>query len=183
MSLEQRARSALSRDSRRRRGRRHDKRRVDCRRTGIYRGRCILRCRQCGADAWGAATGEDEGDEPALAVSLPLIDVGEPLVDSLVTVMAFGERPGSLTVAMSRGLALTGGIIAGGVVLLGHSPAVQAAQPRRVPPAAAEGGPSRVGRTHKDGYRSPACNCEPFSHARDVQHLVPDGHSPTTFNM
>jgi hypothetical protein len=63
-----------------------------------------------------------------LAVSLPLIDIGEPLVASLVAVMAFGERLGSLTPSMSTGLALAAGIIAGGVVLLDHSPLVQAAQ-------------------------------------------------------
>jgi drug/metabolite transporter (DMT)-like permease len=71
-----------------------------------------------------------------LAVSLPLIDVGEPLVASLVAVMVFGERLGSLTVAMSTELALAGTIIAGGVVLLDHSPVVQAAQARLIPPAA-----------------------------------------------
>jgi len=71
-----------------------------------------------------------------LAVSLPLIDVGEPLVASLVAVMVFGERLGSLTVAMSTELALAGTIIAGGVVLLVQSPVVQAAQARLIPPAA-----------------------------------------------
>jgi hypothetical protein len=63
-----------------------------------------------------------------LAVSLPLIDVGEPLVASLIAVVAFGERLGSLTVAMSAGLALAGGVVAGGVILLDRSPLVQAAQ-------------------------------------------------------
>ena len=63
-----------------------------------------------------------------LAISLPLIDVGEPLVASLVAVMAFGERLGSLTPAMSTGLAVAAGITACGVVLLDHSPLVQAAQ-------------------------------------------------------
>jgi NAD(P)-dependent dehydrogenase (short-subunit alcohol dehydrogenase family) len=39
---------------------------------------------------------------------------------------------------------------------------------RLIPPAEAEGGPSRLGRTHKDGYLSPAYSCEPSSHARDI---------------
>ena len=47
-----------------------------------------------------------------LAISLPLIDVGEPLVASVVAVMAFGERLGSLSPAMSTGLALAAGITA-----------------------------------------------------------------------
>ncbi len=63
-----------------------------------------------------------------LAVSLPLIDIGEPLVASLVAVMAFGERLGSLSPAMSTGLALAAGITACGIMLLDHSPLVQAAQ-------------------------------------------------------
>jgi drug/metabolite transporter (DMT)-like permease len=79
-----------------------------------------------------------------LAVSLPLIDVGEPLIASLVAVLAFGERFGNLTPATSAGLALSGGVIACGVVLLDHSPLVQAAQAQIVPPAAVERG-SRIG--------------------------------------
>jgi drug/metabolite transporter (DMT)-like permease len=63
-----------------------------------------------------------------LAISLPLIDIGEPLVASLVAVMAFGERLGNLTPATSTGLALAAGISVCGVVLLDHSPLVQAAQ-------------------------------------------------------
>ena len=104
-----------------------------------------------------------------LAVSLPLIDVGEPLVASLVAVMAFGERLGSLTVAMSTGLALAGGIVAGGVILLDRSPLVQAAQARLNPAAAIERGPSRVSRTHQDGDLSPARSCAPRRHGRDAQ--------------
>jgi hypothetical protein len=91
-----------------------------------------------------------------LAVSLPLIDVGEPLVASLVAVMTFGERLGSLTVAMSAGLALAGGIVAGGVILLDRSPLIQAAQARLNPATATERGPSPVSRTHQDGHLSPA---------------------------
>lgn len=101
-----------------------------------------------------------------LAVSLPLIDVGEPLVASLVAVMTFGERLGSLTVATSTGLALAGGIVAGGVILLDRSPLVQAAQARLNPAAAIERGPSRVSRTHKDGHLSPARSCVPRPHGR-----------------
>jgi hypothetical protein len=111
-----------------------------------------------------------------LAVSLPLIDVGQPLVASLVAVMAFGERLGSLTVAMSTGLALAGGIMAGGVILLDRSPLVQAAQARLNPAAAIEHGPSRISRTHQDGDLSPARGCAPH-----LQHGAADHQSrPTT---
>jgi drug/metabolite transporter (DMT)-like permease len=75
-----------------------------------------------------------------LAISLPLIDIGEPLVASLVAALAFGERLGSLTVATSTGLALAGGTIACGVVLLDHSPLVQAAQAGRTLSAEGEHG-------------------------------------------
>ncbi len=63
-----------------------------------------------------------------LAVSLPLIDVGEPLVASLLAAMAFGEQLGTLTLAMSTLLALAGGLVASGVMILDGSPVVQAAQ-------------------------------------------------------
>jgi hypothetical protein len=63
-----------------------------------------------------------------LAVSLPLIDVGEPLVASAIAVMAFGEQLGRLDIAISTGLAFPGAVVATGVVLLDHSPLVQAAQ-------------------------------------------------------
>jgi hypothetical protein len=114
-----------------------------------------------------------------LAISLPLIDVGEPLVASLVAVMAFGERLGSLTVTMSTELALAGAIVAGGVILLDRSPLVQAAQARLIPPTAVEHGPSRVCRTHKDGWLSPASSCAPSSRVADTRPFVPGDHSTT----
>jgi hypothetical protein len=83
--------------------------------------------------------------------------------------MAFGERLGSLTVAMSTGLALAGGIVAGGVILLDRSPLVQAAQARLNSAAAIERGPSQVSRTHQDGDLSPARSCAPRRHGRDAQ--------------
>jgi drug/metabolite transporter (DMT)-like permease len=112
-----------------------------------------------------------------LAVSLPLIDVGEPLVASLVAAMVFGEQLGNLTIAMSAGLALAGGTVACGVVVLDHSPLVQAAQARLAPSAALDCGTSRMRRIKKDGRLSPASNCAPSSRVRDIQPLVPDVRS------
>jgi hypothetical protein len=76
-----------------------------------------------------------------LAVSLPLIDVGEPLIGSLIAVIALGERLGSLTVAVSAGLIIAGACVACGVVVLDHSPVVQAAQAQLTPDARPEIGP------------------------------------------
>lgn len=67
-----------------------------------------------------------------LAVCLPLIDLGEPLVASLIAVFAFGEKIG-------RGSAILGGVLAAtvivatGVAVLDTAPAVRAAQ-RRIDP-------------------------------------------------
>jgi drug/metabolite transporter (DMT)-like permease len=63
-----------------------------------------------------------------LAVSLPLIDVGEPLVASIISVVVFGERLGHLTVASAGLLVSAGLVVTAGVVLLDRSPLVQAAQ-------------------------------------------------------
>jgi drug/metabolite transporter (DMT)-like permease len=62
-----------------------------------------------------------------LSVSLPLIDVGEPLIASLLAIFAFGERivtgPGALA-----GVAVSAACVAAGVVLLDTSSLVRAAQ-------------------------------------------------------
>ena len=63
-----------------------------------------------------------------LAVSLPLLDIGEPLAGSVIAIVAFGEGLGHLgpagMVAFAVGLACIGS----GVAVLDRSPLVQAAQ-------------------------------------------------------
>lgn len=70
-----------------------------------------------------------------LAVSLPLIDIGEPLVASLLAVVVFGERVGNLDAAALVALVVGGAMITTGVVVLDKSPLVQAAQASVVPPS------------------------------------------------
>ena len=60
-------------------------------------------------------------------MSLPLIDVGEPLIASLVAVYAFGEQIGSGPGTVA-GVAVSAAAVAAGVVLLDTSPLVRAAQ-------------------------------------------------------
>jgi drug/metabolite transporter (DMT)-like permease len=62
-----------------------------------------------------------------LSVSLPLIDVGEPLIASLLAIYAFGERIGTGPGTVA-GVAVSAGCVAAGVVLLDTSPLVRAAQ-------------------------------------------------------
>ncbi len=72
-----------------------------------------------------------------LAVSLPLIDLGEPLVGSLLAVTVFGDQlgtgPGVVAAVAAAALLVTGG-----VVLLDTSPLVRAAQHRVSTGAAAD---------------------------------------------
>lgn len=62
-----------------------------------------------------------------LSVSLPIIDVGEPLIASLIAVLAFGETIG-LGVGTAIGVALSGAAVVSGIGLLDTSPVVKAAQ-------------------------------------------------------
>ncbi|HEX3825619.1 MAG TPA: DMT family transporter [Mycobacteriales bacterium] len=62
-----------------------------------------------------------------LSVSLPVIDVGEPLVASLFAAFAFGETIG-LGVGTAIGVAVSAGAAALGMLLLDTSPVVRAAQ-------------------------------------------------------
>jgi drug/metabolite transporter (DMT)-like permease len=62
-----------------------------------------------------------------LSVSLPLIDIGEPLVASLLAALAFDERIG-LGGGVAAGVGLAGTAMVIGVVLLDTSPVVRAAQ-------------------------------------------------------
>jgi drug/metabolite transporter (DMT)-like permease len=70
-----------------------------------------------------------------LAVSLPLIDVGEPLVASGIAVFAFGERLGPLGLASSTAFLLAVAMVGLGVAVLDRSPLVQAAQAASARPA------------------------------------------------
>lgn len=63
-----------------------------------------------------------------LAVSLPLLDVGEPLVGSLIAVFVFGEELGRMGRPAEAVLALALAAIVSGVATLDRSPLVQAAQ-------------------------------------------------------
>jgi drug/metabolite transporter (DMT)-like permease len=63
-----------------------------------------------------------------LAVSLPLIDLGEPLVGSAIAVFAFGERLGHLGFAASAAFLLAVAMVGLGVATLDRSPLVQEAQ-------------------------------------------------------
>ena len=63
-----------------------------------------------------------------LAVSLPLLDVGEPLVASLIAVFVFGEALGRLGTTAETVLAISVLAIVSGVATLDRSPLVQAAQ-------------------------------------------------------
>jgi drug/metabolite transporter (DMT)-like permease len=69
-----------------------------------------------------------------LAVSLPLIDLGEPLVASLIALVAFGERLGPLGLRSWAELLFAAIIVAVGVAVLDRSPTVQAAQAGLAPP-------------------------------------------------
>jgi drug/metabolite transporter (DMT)-like permease len=63
----------------------------------------------------------------ALSVSLPLIDVGEPLIASLLAIYAFGENIGAGPGTVA-GVAVSAAAVIAGVVLLDTSPLVRAAQ-------------------------------------------------------
>ena len=69
-----------------------------------------------------------------LAVSLPLIDLGEPLVASVIALIAFGERLGALGLRSWAELLFAAIIVAVGVAVLDRSPTVQAAQAGLAPP-------------------------------------------------
>lgn len=79
-----------------------------------------------------------------LSVSLPMIDVGEPTVASVIAVTAFGEHVGS-GVAILAGVTAALIAVAAGVAVLDTSPLVRAAQqrlrprPTIAPPDAHEG--------------------------------------------
>ena len=62
-----------------------------------------------------------------LSVSLPMIDLGEPLIGSLLAVTVFGEALGRGS-AVVPGVAVAAVAIAGGVALLDTSPVVRNAQ-------------------------------------------------------
>ncbi|MDE3203264.1 MAG: DMT family transporter [Acidobacteriota bacterium] len=63
-----------------------------------------------------------------LAVSLPLMDLGEPLVAAVIAVTVFGERLGHLSLVGSAGLVVAASVVLAGVVLLDLSPMVQTVQ-------------------------------------------------------
>lgn len=72
-----------------------------------------------------------------LAVSLPLIDVGEPLVASVISMVVFNERLGHLSAASTGMLVAAGLVVTAGVAMLDRSPLVQAAQQQIARPAEA----------------------------------------------
>lgn len=61
-----------------------------------------------------------------LAVSLPLLDLGEPVAGSLIATTAFGERLGSLGTVGVAALVVALGAVLAGVALLDRSPLVRA---------------------------------------------------------
>lgn len=63
-----------------------------------------------------------------LAVSLPLLDIGEPLAGSVIAVVAFGERLGSFGPVSLAAFVVGVSAIALGVLVLDRSPLVQSAQ-------------------------------------------------------
>ena len=63
-----------------------------------------------------------------VAVSLPLMDLGEPLVAAVIAVTVFGERLGHLSLVGSAGLVVAATVVLAGVVLLDLSPMVQTVQ-------------------------------------------------------
>jgi drug/metabolite transporter (DMT)-like permease len=62
-----------------------------------------------------------------LSVSLPIIDVGEPVVASLLAALAFGETI-ALGIGTAIGVGLSGAAVIVGIALLDTSPIVQSAQ-------------------------------------------------------
>ena len=76
-----------------------------------------------------------------LAVSLPLIDLGEPLVASIIALVAFGERPGALGLRSWAELLFAAIIVAVGVAVLDRSRPCRPPRParlrRRPPPNSA----------------------------------------------
>jgi hypothetical protein len=62
-----------------------------------------------------------------LSVSLPLIDIGEPLVASLLAVVALKENL-DLGTGTAAGVAISAAAVAAGVALLDSSPLVRASQ-------------------------------------------------------
>lgn len=69
-----------------------------------------------------------------LAVSLPLLDIGEPLTGSVIAIIAFGESIGRLGAGALVGFAVGLALIASGVAALDRSPLVKAAQAARAEP-------------------------------------------------
>jgi drug/metabolite transporter (DMT)-like permease len=75
-----------------------------------------------------------------LSVSLPVIDVGEPVVASVLAVLAFGEELGNGPIL--GGVLASGALVVTGVALLDSSPVARAAaqqieaeeERRRLPP-------------------------------------------------
>jgi drug/metabolite transporter (DMT)-like permease len=83
----------------------------------------------------GLVLGQSAFQAGPLAVSLPLIDVLEPLVAGVIAVVAFGEQVAHSPAAV-LGLALAGATVVSGVITLDRSPLVQRAQsgaPHREP--------------------------------------------------
>jgi len=83
----------------------------------------------------GLVLGQSAFQAGPLAVSLPLIDVLEPLVAGVIAVAVFGEQIGHAPAAVV-GLVLAGATVVIGVVTLDRSPLVQRAQsgmPNREP--------------------------------------------------
>jgi drug/metabolite transporter (DMT)-like permease len=62
-----------------------------------------------------------------LSVSLPIIDVGEPLVASLIAALALGETIG-VGIGTAVGVGIAGAAVMAGISLLDTSPVVKAAQ-------------------------------------------------------
>jgi hypothetical protein len=63
-----------------------------------------------------------------LAVSLPLLDIGEPLIGSIIAITAFGEQFGSFS-SLTLSVFVAGLVCVGaGVAALDRSPLVRAAQ-------------------------------------------------------
>lgn len=84
-----------------------------------------------------------------LAVSLPLLDLGEPLCGSVIAILAFHEHLGDFGLPSAVLFAVALLLVVGGVAILDRSPLVRAADPHGGPERAAGGEAAEI--AWKDG--------------------------------
>jgi len=81
-----------------------------------------------GAGIVGLTLAQNTFGAGPLAVSLPVIDVGEPVVASIISMAIFGEQVGALSIVSSSVLVASAVVVTGGVLMLDRSPLVKDAQ-------------------------------------------------------